>query len=202
MANQSTTTISFLKEAFISLAPFSSLSKQEVQREALKWLQLHIQTDLEDKTIIPQFNQMWRGGDLSSNADNSPLYLENLPGSYKGSKTVTTHQEDALAFIQEKVPQELQDEFKKRWDAKTKIEVSNAEGALFKIDERETTVLQTEDPEGNGTAWFKVEKKQMYYLVSSEEKGDNYYVVLCAEISPQNRNAWYVAQKDVKISNV
>ncbi|XWK88277.1 MAG: hypothetical protein U7127_29525 [Phormidium sp.] len=202
MANQSATTISFLKDAFVSFATFSNLQKQDVQRQALKWLQLHIETDLADKTIVPQFNQMWRGGAQSSNADSSPLYLENLPGSYKGDKTISNHQEDALAFIQEKVPQELQDEFKKRWDAKTKIEVSNAEGALFKIDERETTVLQAEDPEGNGTAWFKVENKQTYYLLSSEEKGDYYYVVLCAEISPQNRNAWYVAQSDVKISNL
>ncbi|MFB2937885.1 hypothetical protein ACE1B6_21765 [Aerosakkonemataceae cyanobacterium BLCC-F154] len=202
MANQSTSTNSFLKEAFNSFATYSNLQKQDVQRQALKWLQLHIETDLADKTIIPQFNQMWRGGVLSSNADSSPLYLENLPGSYKGSKTLNNHQEDALAFIQEKVPQELQDEFKKRWEAKTKIVVSNAEGAVFKIDEREITVLQAEDSEGNGTAWFKVENKQMYYLVSSEEKGNDFYVVLCAEVSPQNRNAWYVAQSDVKISNI
>lgn len=202
MANQSISTNSFLKDAFTSFATFSNLQKQDVQKQALKWLQLHIETDIEDKTVIPQFNQMWRGGIQSSNADSSPLYLENLPGSYKGSKTLSNHQEDALAFIQEKVPQELQDEFKKRWDAKTKIEVSNTNGALFKIDEREITVLQAEDPEGNGTAWFKVEKKQTYYLLSSEEKGNDYYVVLCVEISPQNRNAWYVTQSDVKISNV
>jgi len=202
MANPSTSTTSFLKEAFISFAPFSNLQKQDVQKQALKWLKSHIETDLADKTIIPEFSQKWRGGSQSSNADDSPLNLENLPGSYKGSKTVTTHQEDALAFIQEKVTPELQEEFKKRWDAKTKIEVSNSKGAIFKIDERETAVLQAEDSEGNGTAWYQVKNKQIYYLLSSEAKGDYYYVVLCAEISPQNRNAWFVAQNDVKISNV
>lgn len=203
MTNPASSVPSFLRDAFVSYAPFSNLQKQDVQKRALKWLQLHINTELEDKTIIEQFTQKWRvGTGQSSSSDQSPLHLENLPGSYKGTKSISGHQEDALVFLQEVVPLQMQEDFKQRWNAKTKLEVSNAAGAFFKIDEQATTLLQQEDPDGNGTTWYQVEHKKIYYLLSSEPKGDDYLVVLGEEISPQNRNTWFVAQEHVKISNV
>jgi hypothetical protein len=203
MTNPASSAPSFLRDAFVSYSTFSNLQKQDVQQRALKWLQLHINDELADKTIIEQFSQQWRAGTQSSpDSDQSPLYLEKLPGSYKGSKSISGHQEEALVFMQEVVPLQLQEDFKERWNAKIKLEVSKSAGACFKIDEQKATMLQQEDPDGNGMTWYSVAHKTIYYLLSSEEKGDDYLVVLCEEISPQSRNAWFVAQEQVKISNV
>lgn len=203
MVNPIVSTPSFLRDAFNSYAPFSSSQKQDVHKRALKWLQSHINAELSDKTIIEQFTQKWRKGtNQPLSLDKSPLHLENLPGSYKRSKSVNTHQEDALIFLQEKVPPQLQEDFKKRWNVKTELKVSNSSGTPFKIDEREKTVLQQQDPNGDGTTWYQVNNKQSYYLLSSELKGDHYYVMLSEDISPQNRNIWFVYQEDVNISNI
>lgn len=201
MTNPASSVPSFLRDAFESHATFSSLQKQDVQKRALKWLQLHINTDLEDKTIIEQFTQKWRvGADRSPILDQSPLYLDVIPGSYK--KSINGHQEDALVFLQEAVPLQMQADFQQRWNAKTKVEISNSSGASFKIDQREMALLQQEDPDGNGTAWYHVEHQQVYYLLSSEPNGDDFLVVLSEEISPQQGNTWFVAQEHVKISTV
>jgi hypothetical protein len=194
---------SFLRDAFVSFATYSNPQKQDVHKRALKWLQRHIEADLEDKTIMEQFTQKWRTGtNQPLSPDKSPLYLEKLPGSYKGSSSINAHQEDALVFLHSKVPQELQDDFKKHWDVKIKLEVSNSSGTQFKVDERETTVLQQQDPNGDGTTWYQVNNKQIYYLLSSEPKGDHYIVVLSEEIGPQNRNTWFVCQEHVKVSKM
>jgi hypothetical protein len=203
MVNPAASTPSFLREAFQSYATYSNAQKQDVHKHALKWLQKHIDSELADKTIIEQFTQKWRTGTNESvSSENSPLYLENLPGSYKRSNSINGHQEDALVFMQEVVPLQMQEDFKQRWNLKTKLEVSNSSGTSFQIDEREKTILQQEDPDGNGTTWYQVNHKQIYYLLSSEPKGDYYLVMLSEEISPQNRNTWLVSQKDVKISNL
>jgi protein subunit release factor B len=62
--------------------------------------------------------------------------------------------------------------------------------------------LQAQDPDGNGTTWYQVDDKQIYYLLSSELQGDHYLVTLSEQISPQNRNTWFVSKEDVKISNI
>jgi hypothetical protein len=201
MTNPASSVPSFLRDAFQSHASYSNPQKQEIQKRALKWLQLHINTDLEDKTIIEQFTHKWRVGTKKApTSDGSPLYLEVIPGSYK--KSIDGHQEDALIFMQEVVPLEMQEDFQQRWNAKTKLEISNSSGASFKIDEREIGILQQEDPDGNGTTWFHVEHQKVYYLLSSEQKGDDFLVVMSEEISPQNRNTWFVLGKDVKISTL
>lgn len=203
MANPDTSVSSFLKEAFTSYAPYTSASKQAVQKYALSWLQSQIESELEDKTIMEQFTQKWRTGTSKSvSGDDSPLYLENLPGSYKKNKSISNHQEDALVFIHEKVPPELQESFKERWNLKTKLEVSNAAGIPFKIDERELSILQSEDPEGNGITWYQVESKQMYYLLAFEEQDEQYKIVLSEKISPQKHDVWFVNKEDVKISDI
>ncbi|MCU0566592.1 MAG: hypothetical protein MUF49_08345 [Oculatellaceae cyanobacterium Prado106] len=201
MTNQTSVIPSFLRDAFESHASFSNLQKQDVQKRALKWLQLHINDDLADKTIMEQFTQKWRVGPRQTlGADQSPLHLDVIPGSY--SKSPNNHQEEALVFLQEVVPLQLQEDFKQRWNAKNKLEVSNKSGTSFKIDERKMELLQQEDPDGCGITWHHVESKQVYYLLSSEEKGENLLVVLAEEIGSENRNTWFVSQKDVKVSPV
>ncbi|TVQ46232.1 MAG: hypothetical protein EA365_06090 [Gloeocapsa sp. DLM2.Bin57] len=188
MANSSIPESSFLKEAFISYTSYTNTTKQSIQKFALQWLQSNIESELEDQTIMTIFTQKWRTGtETSVTGDNSPLYLENLPGSYKKSKT---NQEDALLFIHEKVPPKMQEEFKKRWSLKTKLEVSNPSGTEF----------TTED--GEGIISYRVEKKQIYYLLSFEEKGEQYTIVLAEKISPQKYDTWLVNKADVKISDV
>ncbi|MEO0532578.1 MAG: hypothetical protein AAF215_01760 [Cyanobacteria bacterium P01_A01_bin.123] len=202
MTNSTSSAPNFLRDMIKDPATFNNPQKQDVQKRALKWLQLQIDNELTDKTIIEQFAQKWRvGKNQSPGTDQSSLSMENLPGSYKGTKSISGHQEDALDFLQEVIPLPMQEGFKQRWNAKIKLEVSNASGASFKIDEQEMTLLQEDDPDGNGTTWYQVENKKVYYLLSSEPKGDDYLVVLGEEISPQNRNTWFVAQEDVKISN-
>jgi hypothetical protein len=200
MTNPASSAPSFLRDAFKSHAPYSNQQKQDVQKRALKWLQLHINAELADKTIMEQFTQKWRVGEKAAPSDQSPLYLEVIPGSYK--KSVDGHQEDALVFLQEVVPLQMQEDFQQRWNAKTKLEVSHSSGTSFKVDERDVAVLQQEDPDGTGMAWFHVERQQVYYLLSSEPQGDNVLVVLSEEISPENRSAWFVDQSHVRISAV
>jgi hypothetical protein len=199
MANTSASAPSFLREALTSYVNYNNPQKQEVQKKALRWLQAKIVADLEDKTILEKFAQQWRSGSTES---GSTLALDLLPPSYKGDKSLNGHQEDALVFIHEQIPPSLQEEFQKHWELKTKIEVSNAAGTAFKVDDRAIDVLKAEDPEGNGSGWFGVAKKQVYYLLSSELQGEQYLVVLDEEISPLPRDTWYVASADVKISNV
>ena len=200
MNNPASSVPSFLRDAFDSHATYSNLQKQDVQKRALKWLQLHINTDLADKTIIEQFTQKWRVGDNKPASDQSPLYLDVIPGSYK--KTLAGHQEDALVFLQEVVPLQMQEDFQERWNVKTKLEVSNSSGATFKIDQREMALLRQEDPDGDGTAWYHIDRQKVYYLLSSELKDDDFLVVLSEEISPRNSNTWFVAQEHVRISSV
>lgn len=203
MSNPASSVPSFLRDALVSYTGFSNQQKQDVQKRALKWLQVHINTDLTDKTILEQFTQKWRfGASQSASTDQSPLLLENLPGSYKGNQSINGHQEEALVFLQNIVPVEMQADFQQRWNAKSKLEVSSADGASFKVDDREIALLQQEHQDGDGTTWYLVEHKQVYYLLSSELQGNNYQVVLAEEISPQNRSTWFVAQDQVKISNV
>jgi hypothetical protein len=203
MANPVSSAPSFLRDAFSSHAAFSNLQKQEAQKWALRWLQRHIEDDLEDKTIIDQFAQKWRSGpQASSSSEQSPLYLENLPGSYKGEKSINSHQEEALVFIQDMVPLSMQEAFKQRWETKSKLVVVNQSGAAFKIDEREIALLKKEDADGDGTGWYLVEDQTTYYLLSSESKGDDYCVELGEGIGPENRSIWFVLQEDVKLSNV
>ncbi len=201
MTHSDSSTSSFLKDAFMAYASYSASQKQEVQQAALKWLQLHINNDLEDKTILEQFAQKWRkGSNQPLTAD--PIYLERLPGSYKGNKSVDSHQEEALTFLQEVVPLQLQEDFKQRWNLKSKLQVSNSTGATFRIDQREMTLLQQDDPNGDGIAWYQLADKSVCYLLSHEERGDDYWVELSEEISPQNQNTWFVAKEHVKISGV
>ena len=70
------------------------------------------------------------------------------------------------------------------------------------VKEEKIDVLQEQDPQGDGIAWYQVDKKQTYYLLSCEEKGDLYLVVLSEAISPQNNDTWFVAQADVNLSKV
>jgi hypothetical protein len=200
MANPSASVPSFLREAFVGYSSYNNPQKQEVHKKALKWLQTQIENDLEDKTILEQFAVKWRAG---SNADiPDKISLEFLPSSYKGDKTLDYHQEEALVFMQEVIPLSLQEEFQKHWEIKNKLEVSNSAGTAFKVDNREISVLQAEDAEGTGITWFQVPKKQVYFLLSSELQDNQYLVVLSEKISPQNRDTWYVAQEDIKISGV
>lgn len=194
---------SFLRDAFESYAQFTADQKQDAQKRALKWLQSHIQSDLSDKTILEQFAQMWRSGnDAPSESDQSPLHLENLPRSYKGNKSINAHQEEALAFLQEKIPETLQQDFQERWEVKTKLKVSSASGTPFKIDERDAKVLQQTDPNGEGKTWYQANKGDIYYLLSSEEKDTHYLIVTTEEIGSKNCNTWLVSKEDVNISNV
>ena len=190
----------FLRDAFGAYAQYSSANKQDVQKRALKWLQLHINTDLEDKTIIEQFARTWRGiKSESSSSDRSPLHLEDLPGSYTGTKS---YQEDALAFLQAAVPLQMQEDFKQRWDAKKKLEVFNKPGTAFKVDERDIELLQQDEPDGDGTTWYPIEDRSIYFLLSSEPKGDHHLVVLSEELGSQNRSTWFIVQEHVKITSV
>lgn len=200
MTNPASSVPSFLRDAFESHATFSNLQKQDAQKRALKWLQFHINTELADKTIMEQFTQKWRFGAAKPSSDQSPLYLEVIPASY--NKAGTGHQEEALVFLQEAVPLQMQEDFKQRWNAKTKLEVSSSAGASFRIDEREMELLQQEDPDGDGITWHHVEHNKVYYLLSSEPKGEDLLVVLSEEISPENRSTWLVDQKHVKVSSV
>lgn len=194
MTNSESSTSNFLKDALVNYAQYTSAQKQDVQKAALKWLQIHINNDLTDKTILNQFAQKWRKG---SNQPLSvdPLHLENLPRSYKGKKSLSNHQEEALTFLQDIVPLQIQEDFKQRWELKAKLQVSNSDGATFKPD-------QQNDADGDGTTWCQIEDKTVYYLLSYEEKGDDYLVELGEEISPQNQNTWLVAKEHVKISSI
>jgi hypothetical protein len=200
MANPSASVPSFLREAFVGYSSYNNPQKQEVHKKALQWLQIQIENDLEDKTILEQFALKWRAG---SNADiAAKLSLEFLPSSYKGNKSMDGHQEEALVFMQSAIPPSLQEEFQKHWEIKNKLEVVNATGTPFKIDNREISALQAEDAEGTGITWYQVPKKQVYFLLSSELQDEQYLVVLSEKISPQNRDTWYVAKADIKISGV
>ncbi|MEM8810613.1 MAG: hypothetical protein AAGF01_31780 [Cyanobacteria bacterium P01_G01_bin.38] len=201
MTNLESSTPSFLKDAFVAYAQYSASQKQDVQKAALKWLQLHINNDLADKTILEQFAQKWRKGS-NQPLSAAPLYLESLPRSYKGKKSVSGHQEEALSFLQEVVPLQMQEDFKQRWNLKAKLQVSSSDGATFKVDQQEMTLLKQNDADGDGTAWYQIADNSLYYLLSYEEKGDDYLVELGEEISPQNQNTWFVAKEHVKISSI
>ncbi|ACK68851.1 hypothetical protein PCC7424_0384 [Gloeothece citriformis PCC 7424] len=203
MANTKDSVSSFLRDAFTSHAQYTASQKQDAQKRALKWLQSHIESELSEQKIFEQFTQKWRNGNSQAPmTDNSPLSLENLPGSYKGSKTTNKHQDEALIFLQEQVPSQMQADFQTRWDAKVCLKVSNKEGTPFKVEQQEQAILQKQDPDGNGTAWYPVKYEETYYLLSYEEQGDYYLVELTEDISPQNRNVWFVSQEDVKIANI
>lgn len=204
MVNSKALKASFLRDAFVSYAKYNSPKEQEIQKSALKWLQSHIESDLsEGKTIIKEFSNQWRKGSQgTTNAQESAIALENLPRSYKGSKTIDSHQEDALILIHEAVPQDLKDDFEKRWNIKQKLRVTNSSGTTFMVNEEGIDTLREQDPEGNGITWYQVDEKQTYYLVSYEQKGDLYLIVLNEVISPQNRDTWLVAKADVEISKV
>ena len=204
MVNSNVLKPSFLRDAFVSYAKYNSPKEQELQKNALKWLQSHIESDIDEgKTIIRQFAHQWRKGSQGAkNAQESAIALENLPRSYKGSRAIHSHQEDALIFIHEAIPQNLKDDFEKRWNIKKKLQVTNSSGTTFMVNEEGIDTLQEQDPEGNGITWYPVENKQTYYLVSCEEKGDLYSVVLNEAISPQDRDTWLVAKADVEISKV
>lgn len=194
----------FLRDAFVSYAKYNTPKQQELQQYALQWLQSHIESELDDgKAIIDQFTSKWRKGWHEAKSSEEPrIELKNLPHSYKGSNAIDPHQEDALSFIQEAIPQDLKEGFEKRWQIEKILQVSNASGTPFMVNEEEIATLQEQDTEGNGTTWYQVEEKQTYYLLSYEEKGDRYLVVLSEAISPQNRDTWFVAQADVNISKV
>ncbi|MGB5596947.1 MAG: hypothetical protein WBM62_23360 [Crocosphaera sp.] len=203
MAKTKNSVPSFLKDAFEDYAQYTAAQKQNAQQRALKWLQLHIQSDLSDQTILAQFAQKWRTGNkVNPEAEQSPLHLENLPRSYKGNKSINSHQEEALLFLHEQVPPEMQDDFKSRWDVKTKLKISNAAGTPLKIDEKEPDVLEKSDPNGEGKAWYQVNKGDIYYLLSSEEKGEHYLIVTTEDIGSENCNTWFVAKEDVDISSL
>ncbi len=200
MASSVSSESSFLKDALVSYAPYSNLQKQDIHKAALRWLQVHINNDLADKTILDQFAQKWRK-DSNQPLSTDPIDFELLPGSYKGEKSVSNHQEEALTFLQEAVPVSIQENFKQRWDIKTKLQVSNSAGAIFKVDQRDMALLKQTDANGDGTAWYQVKNRSVYYVLSYEEKGDDYFVELGEEISPQNKNAWFVAKEQIKISS-
>lgn len=203
MANTTDSVPSFLRDAFTSHAPYTASQKQDAQKRALKWLQSHIESELSEQKIFEQFTKKWRSGTAQPPmSDNSPLYLENLTGSYKGSKSINKHQEEALIFLQEQVPTQMQDDFKTRWDAKQCLKVSNKEGTPFKVEQQEQTILQKQDPDGNGTSWYQVKYEETYYILTYKKEGDYYLVELTEDISPQNRNIWFVSQEDVNISNI
>ncbi|VEP15277.1 conserved hypothetical protein [Hyella patelloides LEGE 07179] len=204
MATSKALNPSFLRDAFTSYSKYNTPKQQELQQYALQWLQSQIESELDDgKAIMEKFTGKWRKGwQPGINSQESPIELKNLPHSYKGSNTIDSHQEDALVFIHEAIPQNLKDDFAKLWNIKEKLQVSNADGAIFMVNDEEIATLKEQDPEGNGTAWYQVDEKQTYYLLSSEEKGDRYLVVLSEAISPQNRDTWLVAQADVNISKV
>ena len=204
MATSKALSPSFLRDAFTSYAKYNTPEQQKLQQYALQWLQSHIESDLDDgRAIMEQFTSKWRKGwQPGINAQESPIELKNLPPSYKGSKTIDSHQEDALVFIHEAIPQDLKDGFEKLWNIKQKLQVSNSSGTTFMVKEEKIDVLQEQDPQGDGIAWYQVDKKQTYYLLSWEEKGDLYLVVLSEAISPQNNDTWFVAQADVNLSKV
>ncbi|WP_107667194.1 hypothetical protein [Cyanothece sp. BG0011] len=203
MAKTKNSVPSFLRDAFESYAQYTAEQKQDAQQRALKWLQTHIESDLPDKSILTQFARKWRtGSNAPSEADDSNLNWANLPSSYKGNKSINSHQEEALKFLEETIPQELQDDFKTRWEVKTKLKVSNASGTPFKVDETDLKVLQENDPNGEGKKWYQVNKGDVYYLLSSEEKDDHYLIVTTEEIGSEDRNTWYVSKEDVNISGV
>ncbi|MEM7760899.1 MAG: hypothetical protein AAF298_22630 [Cyanobacteria bacterium P01_A01_bin.40] len=204
MATSKALSPSFLREAFTSYAKYNTPQQQTVQQYALQWLQSQIESDLDDgKAIMEQFTSKWRKGwQPGINSQESPIELKKLPHSYKGSSAIDSHQEDALVFIHEAIPQELKDGFEKLWNIKQKLQVSNSSGTPFMIKDEEIDILQAQDPEGNGTAWYQVDEKQTYYLLSCEAKGDRYLVVLSEAISPQNLDTWFVAQADVNLSKV
>ncbi|WP_009546102.1 hypothetical protein [Crocosphaera subtropica] len=203
MATTENSAPSFLRDAFESYAQYTADQKQDAQQRALQWLQTHIESDLSDKTILTQFAQKWRtGNNTPSEADQSPLNWANLPRSYKGNKSINSHQEEALKFLEETIPQELQDDFKARWEVKTKLKVSNTSGTPLKVDETDLKALQENDPNGEGKNWYQVNKGDVYYLLSSEEKDDHYRIVTTEEIGSDNRNTWYVSKEDVSISGV
>ena len=203
MATSKALSPSFLRDAFLSYAKYSSAQQQALHKYALQWLQSQIESELDDgKAIIEQFTSKWRKGWHGGKSSEPSIEFKNLPGSYKGSSTVDTHQEDALVFIHEAIPQNLKDEFEKRWNIKQKLQVSNSDGTTFMVNDEEIAILKEQDIEGDGTAWYQVDEKQTYYLLSCEEKGDRYLVVLSEAISPQNRDTWLVAQADVNISKV
>jgi hypothetical protein len=194
-------TANFLKDALVTYAQYSASQKQDVQKAALRWLQLHISHDLADQTILDQFGKKWRQGS-SQPVSADPINFESLPGSYKGEKSINSHQEDALAFLQEVIPPALQDGFQQRWNLKVKLQVSDAAGAIFKIDQQDIALLQQNDASGDGTGWYAVAHESVYYLLSYEEKGDDYLVEIGEEISPQNQSTWFVPKEQVKISNL
>jgi hypothetical protein len=194
MASSESSTSNFLKDAFVSYAQYTNAQKQDAQKAALKWLQSHINNDLADKTILDQFAQKWRK-DSDQPLSVDPLYLENLPHSYKGKKSLNSHQEEALTFLQDIVPLKMQEDFKQRWDLKAKLQISNSDGATFKPDQQ--NAVTSGDP-----ITCQIEDKTVYYLLSYEEKGDDYLVELGEEISPQNQNTWLVAKEHVKISSI
>lgn len=113
---------SFLRDAFTSYAKYSTPKQQEIQHSALQWLQSQIESELDDgKAIMEQFAYKWRNGwKPGINSQESPIELKNLPLSYKGSKSINSHQEDALIFIHKAIPQDLKDGFTQRWNIQEK----------------------------------------------------------------------------------
>lgn len=204
MTSSKASSPSFLRDAFTSYAKYNTPQQQELQKYALHWLQSHIESDLDDgETIMEQFTGKWRKGwQPGLNSQESPIEFKNLPNSYKASSTADSHQEDALVFIHEAIPQDLKDGFEKLWNIKQKLQVSNSSGTTFMVKDEEIDVLKEQDAQGDGIAWYPVEPKQTYYLLSCQEKGDLYLVVLSEAISPQNQDTWFVAQADVNLSKV
>lgn len=195
---------SFLRDAFKSYAKYNTPKQQKLQQYALAWLQSHIESDIDNgKAILEQFTGKWRKGwKPGINSQESLIELKNLPHSYKSSKSIDSHQEDALIFIHEAISQDLKDRFEKLWNIEQKLQVTNADGTTFMVNNEEIAALQAQDPEGNGTGWYQVDEKQTYYIFSVEKKGDRFLVVLNKPISPQNKDTWFVAQADVEISKV
>ncbi|ELS00762.1 hypothetical protein Xen7305DRAFT_00004630 [Xenococcus sp. PCC 7305] len=204
MVTSKTLNPSFLRDAFVSYAKYNSPKEQAIQQDALQWLQNNIESNIDDGTaIIEQFTSKWRPGWQGlNNPQESPIEFKNLPGSYKGSNSISPHQEEALAFVHEAIPQNLKDGFEKRWQINRKLQVTSSSGTAFMVSEDGIDVLKEQDPEGNGTAWYQVEEKQTYYLISHEKKDDLYIVVLKEPISPQNLDTWFVTSADVEISKV
>ncbi|MGK7937757.1 MAG: hypothetical protein AB4206_18485 [Xenococcaceae cyanobacterium] len=204
MATSKSLSPSFLRDAFISYAKYNTPKQQELQQYALQWLQYQIESELDDgKVILEEFTAKWRKGwQPGLNSQESPIEFKNLPPSYNSSNSIHSHQEDALIFIHQAIPIDLKDRFAKLWNIKEKLQVSNTDGAIFRVNEQEIAVLQEQDPQGNGIAWYQVDKNHTYYLLSAEAKGDLYLVVLSEPISPQNQDTWFVAQADIDISKV
>ncbi|MEM8603191.1 MAG: hypothetical protein AAGF24_05095 [Cyanobacteria bacterium P01_H01_bin.121] len=170
---------SFLRDAFGKFAQYQQPQKQAAQQQALQWLQQALDTE-----VVAEFTRLWRGVHGAPAATDA-VNFGNLPTSYKGTNSISSHQEAALAYLQEHAPEAAVTEFEDRWSNSTKL------------DTKKETVFKAED----GTE-FAAEKRTTYIVYIQEEVDEETLKITFGEaLAGTDQVTWFVTKADVKIAS-